>query len=88
MSKLSIKILKIVMIISLLSMVILGVTNIYVFKSIFSNLQTEAVDIVKDSVNSISEDELQKVILNSFLLYLLCQQNFITKNTKTPLPCT
>jgi len=64
MSKLSIKILKIVMIISLLSMVILGVTNIYVFKSIFSNLQTEAVDIVKDSVNSISEDELQKVILN------------------------
>ena len=54
MSKLSIKILKIVMIISLLSMVILGVTNIYVFKSIFSNLQTEAVDIVKDLVNSIS----------------------------------
>lgn len=25
---------------------------------------------------------------SSFLLYLLCQQNFITKNTKTPLPCT
>lgn len=62
MKKLGIKVLIVVVAISFISIAILGVSNIVIFESIFSQLQTDAFDSVSASVDSINGDELQKVI--------------------------
>lgn len=62
MNKLGGKILRIVGLISLVSMVILVLSNFIVFKFLFTQLQTDAKNIVAESVKYIDGDKLEKVI--------------------------
>lgn len=62
MNKLGIKVLKMVGIISLVSMVVLVLSNILIFRSMFSKLQEDAKSTVSESISSIDGDKLQKVI--------------------------
>lgn len=64
MSKIGSKILKMVTIISLISMTLLLLLNIIVFKVLFSNLQTDAKNIAIEAVSAIDGDKLEKVIQN------------------------
>ena len=62
MNKLGMKILKMVGTISLISMVILIISNVFIFRSMFSKLQVDAKNIVSESISSIDGDKLEKVI--------------------------
>jgi methyl-accepting chemotaxis protein len=62
MSRLGFKVLKMVVAISLISMVMLVVANVIIFDSMFSKLQADAFNVVEESVSSIDGDKLEKVI--------------------------
>lgn len=62
MNKIGVKILKMIGIISLISMTLLLLLNIIVFKMLFASLQTDAKNIAIEAVNVIDGDKLEKVI--------------------------
>jgi methyl-accepting chemotaxis protein len=62
MNKLGIKILRMVGMISFISIAILVLSNVLIFKSMFSKLQLDAKNIGSQSVSSIDGDKLEKVI--------------------------
>jgi len=64
MSKLGSKILRVISGISIISMGILIVLNLVVFKVVFSILQTEAKDTVEKAVSIVNGDAIEKVISN------------------------
>lgn len=64
MSKIGTKILRMITIISIISMTLLLLLNVVVFKSLFSNLQTDAKNIAVEAVGAIDGDKLEKVIKN------------------------
>jgi methyl-accepting chemotaxis protein len=64
MSKIGLKILKMIGVISFISMTLLLLLNVIVFKILFQNLQTDAENIAIKAVNVIDGDKLEKVIEN------------------------
>ena len=62
MNKLGGKILRIVGLISLVSMLVLVLSNFLVFKFLFSKLEVEAQNVASESVSSIDGDKLEKII--------------------------
>lgn len=64
MNKLGMKIVTIVTLITITSMVLLTLTNYFVFNSMFSDLQVDAKNIAAESISSIDGDKLEKVIDN------------------------
>lgn len=74
MNKLGMKILTMVGLISLVSMCILVISNIYIFQSMFSNLQKDAKNIVNESISSIDAAQLQEVIDSESMDSLTYQQ--------------
>jgi len=64
MSKIGVKILKMIGTISLISMILLLLLNVIVFKMLFASLQTDAKDIAIEAVNVIDGDKLERVIQN------------------------
>lgn len=62
MSKIGSKILRMIIVISLISMALLLLLNVLVFKSLFSNLQIDAKNIAVEAVKTIDGDKLEKVI--------------------------
>lgn len=61
MNKLGIKILKIVLIISIVSILLSVFTNVVIFRTMFQKLQVEAESTVREAVSSIDGDKLEKV---------------------------
>lgn len=62
MSKIGVKILKMIGIISIISMTLLLLLNVIVFKMLFAKLQTDAENIAIEAVNVIDGDKLEKII--------------------------
>lgn len=62
MNKIGFKIMKIVLVITLIFMIVLELSNILIFKSMFSKLQEDVLNVVVESVNFIDGDKLEKVI--------------------------
>jgi methyl-accepting chemotaxis protein len=62
MSKIGVKILKTIVTIIVISMTLLILLNVIVFKMLFSNLQTDAKNIATEAVSVIDGDKLEKVI--------------------------
>lgn len=62
MSKLGIKILKLIIAIFLISMISLVLANVYIFNNAFSKLQVEVGNTASEAVNVIDGDKLEKII--------------------------
>lgn len=67
MNKLGLKILGIVGVISIISVIILVASNVLIFRSMFSQLQQDAVNCVGESLEAIDEEQLEELLNNPSL---------------------
>lgn len=65
MSKMGLKILKMISFITVISMALLILLNVFVFNMLFANLKTDAMNIAIEAVKVIDGDKLEKVLQNN-----------------------